>query len=254
MSLKQIEANALAHFECLPVKGGYDVMREAGLTLINCGFGSSMFNIVYGGLSTMDGATMGEAIQSAINHYAGQPFAWWVPESEESSKLTEQLLAEGFVVEADEHAMLATLDFIPPNTAKSTLEVKRVEGQDKLDDFISVVEVYDPTVRPFYTNLPQGALAGAEQLYIGYAEGRAVCTAILFVKEGGAGIFSVITDERERGKGFGTDMMIYLLEESRAQGVKTVTLSASSDSGFRIYERLGFKRLGQFECFEWQGA
>lgn len=254
MSLKQIEANALAHFECLPLKGGYDVTREDGLTLINCRFGSSMFNIVYGGLSTTGGTTMGKAIQSAINHYAGQPFAWWVSEAAKSSELTEQLLAEGFVVEADEHAMLATLDFIPPNTAKSALEVKRVQGQDELNDFISVVEVYDPTVRPFYENLPEGALAGAERLYVGYAEGKAVCTAILFVNRESAGIFGVITDERERGKGFGTDMMIHLLEEARAQGVKTVTLSASSDSGFRIYERLGFKRLGQFECFEWPGA
>jgi hypothetical protein len=32
-----------------------------------------------------------------------------------------------------------------------------------------------------------------------------------------------------------------------------VTLSASSDSGYRIYERLGFRKVREFECFEYKG-
>lgn len=33
-----------------------------------------------------------------------------------------------------------------------------------------------------------------------------------------------------------------------------VTLSASSDSGYRIYERLGFHKIGEFGCFEYKGT
>lgn len=255
MSLKQIEANALAHFEYLPLKGGYDVAREGGFTLIRCGLGSSMFNIAYGGLDKGDADSINAKIKSTIDYYAGEPFAWWVPESAKSPLLTELFLAQGFLVEADEHAMCLTLDSVSQVPFKSMLKVKHVQSKTQLNDFISVVEVYDPAVRPFYENLPQGALEGAEQLYIGYTkEGQPVCTAMLFVKDESAGIFGVITDARARGKGLGSAMMAYLLEEAKGQGLKMATLSASSDSGFRIYERLGFKRLGQFACFEWPGG
>lgn len=33
----------------------------------------------------------------------------------------------------------------------------------------------------------------------------------------------------------------------------SLTLSASSDSGYHIYERLGFSKAGKFECFEYKG-
>ena len=47
-------------------------------------------------------------------------------------------------------------------------------------------------------------------------------------------------------------MMKYLMVEAKDNGAKYATLSASSDSGYKIYEALGFKSLGQFECFEWK--
>lgn len=255
MSLKQIEANALGHFEYLPMQGGYDVARVDGLTLIRCGLNSSMFNIVYGGVPESGESGVNATIQATIDYYGSQPFAWWVPPSAQSPLLSELLLAKGFTIEADENALCLALYSTLENTGNKALTVEFVRGADQLNDFISVLEVYDPTARTFYESLSAESLEGAEQLYIGYAEKRRpVCTGVLFINDESAGIFGVITDERERGKGFGTEMMKHLLDEARGQSLKTVTLSASSDSGLRIYERLGFKRLGQFECFEWQGA
>ena len=48
-------------------------------------------------------------------------------------------------------------------------------------------------------------------------------------------------------------MMQYLLNLAKKNGKKYATLSASSDSGHRIYEKLGFKNIGEFECFEYDG-
>lgn len=62
------------------------------------------------------------------------------------------------------------------------------------------------------------------------------------------------TAEAQRGKGYGTQMMHYLIKEARATSAQYVTLSASSDSGHRLYERLGFKVYGEFECLEWEGT
>jgi ribosomal protein S18 acetylase RimI-like enzyme len=47
-------------------------------------------------------------------------------------------------------------------------------------------------------------------------------------------------------------VLTYLMQTSKENGAQYVTLSASNDSGFGIYERLGFKQFGQFECFEWK--
>jgi hypothetical protein len=47
-------------------------------------------------------------------------------------------------------------------------------------------------------------------------------------------------------------MMSYLLGYAKRSRSLNVTLSASSDSGYRIYERLGFKKVGEFECFEYK--
>ena len=254
MSIQQIERNALGHFEYLPLEGGYSVARNRDHTLIRCGLGSSMFNIAYGALKGLNGEDLDAAITAVIKHFEGQPFAWWVPPSLKDESLTRALVHQGFVVEADEHAMLAMVAELPSMQRKSDLRIERVQTLQQLEDLIRVIEVYDTSVRPFYLGLPEDALLGDEQLFVGYTpEGEPICTAILFVNEKSAGIFGVITDECQRGKGYGTDMMIFLLERAASLGLDTVTLSASSDSGYRIYERLGFKRLGQFECFEWGG-
>ncbi|MCA4774280.1 hypothetical protein [Wolbachia endosymbiont of Mansonella perstans] len=45
-------------------------------------------------------------------------------------------------------------------------------------------------------------------------------------------------------------MITHLMDIARKIGVRHATLSASSDSGYRIYERLGFHMFGQFERFK----
>ena len=91
-------------------------------------------------------------------------------------------------------------------------------------------------------------------MFAGYEKETPVIIATLFFGNDTAGIFNVITREDKRGKGYGTTMMSFLLEEVKSQGANWATLSASSDSGYRIYQRLGFRTLGQFECFEWRGV
>jgi ribosomal protein S18 acetylase RimI-like enzyme len=70
----------------------------------------------------------------------------------------------------------------------------------------------------------------------------------------GSRIFNLITSEDKRGKGYGTQMMDHLLTYTKNEYLSYATLLASSNSGYRIYQRLGFETLGQFECFEWDGG
>lgn len=76
--------------------------------------------------------------------------------------------------------------------------------------------------------------------------------AVLFISGDTSGIFSLITREDKRNLGYGAEMVIYLMNTAKELGMKYAVLSASNDSGLRLYKRLGFNILGKFKCFEWK--
>jgi GNAT superfamily N-acetyltransferase len=251
--ISKIEQNALGHFMCLPKAAGFSVITDGALTIINCGLGSSMFNIAYGGFDSA-GTDFDRKVRNVIDTFNGQPFAWWVPPSAHSPELTQKLLSCGFAVEAAEHAMLCDLNDFERSGPKTDLIIEHVISPSQIEHFISVLEPYDVTVRSFYEKLTLYMLNGEEKLYVGYENGTPVIIGILYFQGDAAGIFSLLTREDKRGLGFGAHMMTYLMQTAKESGAQYVTLSASSDSGFRIYERLGFKSFGHFECFEWKGS
>jgi ribosomal protein S18 acetylase RimI-like enzyme len=244
----KIEQTALRHFKYLPERVGFPIIQNEEMTLINCGLGSSMFNIVFGAPGDS-----GQQVLSVIDEFRDQPFAWWIPPTQHSDKLSEHLTQKGFVVEAAEHAMICDLAAVELEQPKTKLRVEEVSSSAQMNDFVSILEPYDPTARQFYERVQLPLVESAEKLFVGYIEGKPVAIGILCTHKDTAGIFSLLTDEGQRGQGLGTAMMLHLMSTAKQNGACYASLSASSDSGFRIYERLGFKTLGQFDCFEWKG-
>ncbi|WCR58001.1 GNAT family N-acetyltransferase [Wolbachia endosymbiont of Ctenocephalides felis wCfeJ] len=245
--LEKIKQNTFGHFKYLPQAAGFRVKVDHTLTIINCGLGSSMFNIVCGDYRT----GLEEKVQSVMDEFRGQPFAWWISPSTKSKALSRKLLEYGFITETEEHAMLCDLTSFESSN-NQLIRIGQVLNRDQLEHFIRVIEIYDETARNFYEKLTEPLLNQQEKLFIGYENDIPVVIATLFIFCDTAGIFSLITEENKRGLGYGTQMMIHLMDVARKIGIKYATLSASSDSGYRIYERLGFRTFGQFECFEWR--
>lgn len=246
--VKTIERNHLGHFAFLPKHLGFDVREVDGVTIINCGLKTSMFNIAYGSPQvSMDAICK---IKQAFN---GQPFAWWVPPSQHNPSITEELFRNGFVCETVEHAMSCNLLKVSPWTPKTNLSIAHVVKHGMLKDFIHVLEPYDIQVSEFYGKVSEELLRSDEKLFVGYVGAQPVTIGILFVCGNSAGIFSLLTKEDARGHGYGADMMVFLMRIAKECGCHSITLSASSDSGYRIYERLGFIKIGEFECFEYHG-
>ncbi len=246
--LQTIEQNHLGHFAYLPKNLGFDVHEMNGVTIINCGLKTSMFNIVYG--APNDTAS---GIDQIKRSYKGQPFAWWIPPSAHNPNTTKVLAENGFIIETIEHAMFCDLNNVESFEQKTDLLITQVTSKLMLADFISVLEPYDPHISTFYGLMNDELLHANEKLVVGYAYGKPVSIGILFVSVDSAGIFSLVTSEDFQGKGYGTDMMVFLMKIAKDYGCHSITLSASSDSGYRIYERLGFSKLGEFECFEYKG-
>lgn len=249
--LGTIEQNHLGHFEFLPKELGFDMHEIDGVSIINCGLGSSMFNIVYG--VPIKDYDLEDIIAKIKDIFAGQPFAWWVPPRFTNPKLRETLLKAGLIIETIEHAMICNLADISSLEKQTDLIIKPVIDNILLQDFIHVLEPYDNAVRTFYERMNNNHFNLNEKLFVGYVNNQPITIAILFAFGDSAGIFSLLTDDKAQGKGYGTDMMRYLLRTAKENSCKFVTLSASSDSGYRIYERLGFHKIGEFECFEYKG-
>lgn len=84
--------------------------------------------------------------------------------------------------------------------------------------------------------------------YVGYLNGKPVATSCLFIGGGVAGIYSVATLLEARGKGIGTLLTLKPLQEAREMGYRIGALQ-SSEMGFNVYKRLGFRHLCQIENF-----
>ena len=166
----------------------------------------------------------------------------------ESIKLCKALEERGFVSKTTEYAMMCDLrGFKAKNIAH--LAFKLVDNKKEMQDFISIIEVYDKNVREFYEKLENPSVSKKEKFFIGYKDNEAVVIAILYCKNDTAGIFSLITKESYRRKGYGNEMMLYLMDFAQKNDFSYASLSASSAEGLRVYERLG-KVLGKFKCLE----
>jgi len=86
------------------------------------------------------------------------------------------------------------------------------------------------------------------QNYVGYLNGKPVSTSSLIYGGGAAGIYSVATLPEARGKGIGSAVTLKPLQDACEMGYRIGTLQ-SSDMGFNVYKKLGFRHLCQIENF-----
>lgn len=84
--------------------------------------------------------------------------------------------------------------------------------------------------------------------YLGYLNGEPVSTSCLFLGGGAAGIYSVATLPEARGRGIGAALTVKPLQDAREMGFHLGVLQ-SSEMGFNVYKRLGFRHLCQIEYF-----
>jgi ribosomal protein S18 acetylase RimI-like enzyme len=84
--------------------------------------------------------------------------------------------------------------------------------------------------------------------YLGYLNGKPISTACIIFGGGAAGIYNVATLPEARGKGLGAAITLKSLQDAREMGYRVGVLQ-SSEMGFNIYKKLGFRHLCQVENF-----
>jgi len=180
-------------------------------------------------------------------------FTWWMEPHLKPSDWQPALTKHGFGFSDDTPGMAVDLQAL--NEAIGTvggLEVRTVADEESLELWTNVfIHGYGlPSDWESITfNLwKQLGFDLPIRNYLGYLNGKPVSTSTLFNGGGAAGIWAVATLPEARGKGIGAAVTLKSLQDAREMGYRIGVLQ-SSEMGFNIYKRLGFKHLCQIENF-----
>ena len=226
---------------------GGSIERVGDVTLIDSGIPDDTYNLILGA----DRLTLA-GIHRAIDvaRARRRPFAWWVASVPEQAELAGQLESIGLKVAEIEKLMTAALDREWP-TAHQALQVRRVENQTELHAFAEIVASLwtpaNPLVRGYFEKTSAEVLRAdhPSELYLGYHDGRPVCTTLVHYAAGVAGVYNVATLADERRKGFARTVVAHALRAAREHGERDVILQASA-VGSALYQSMGLRTIGEY--------
>jgi ribosomal protein S18 acetylase RimI-like enzyme len=179
--------------------------------------------------------------------------SWWLETHLQPLGWQAILDAFGFVLSTDTPGMAVELSSLPRSTAHSSqLMVRSVVDLETLAEwsqtFVQGYGIPEEWEEPFYNLIASLGLELPSRHYIAYLYGKPVATSSLFLGAGVAGIYNVCTIEEARGQGIGAIMTLTPLHQAFSMGYRLGVLQ-SSELGFRVYQRLGFKTVCQMDHF-----
>lgn len=177
---------------------------------------------------------------------ARPPAVYWI-DSQNSAGITPEAALQCGFERCDQEAWMTGDPTASLPVAEAALEVRRVQCEGEMEDFIQVFEAAYQTKRGKYARVlrsfrnPGQGERHAEH-YLGYAADQPVCIATLLVQNDLAGIYNVGTLPGARHRGFAAELLLRLMGDSAAAGHRLLFLQVQKDSGAeRLYRRLGFR-------------
>ena len=90
----------------------------------------------------------------------------------------------------------------------------------------------------------------ATTVLVGEVDGTPVTTGMSMTMNDRTGIFGIATPETHRRRGYGAAVTAALIDDARARGAKSSFLQ-SSQAGFGVYQRLGFRTVDVWQCWSY---
>lgn len=195
-------------------------------------------------------------VEETIAYFRSQgvgAFTWWMEPRLDASAWEPLLSKYGFGFSDDTPGMAADLEALDEAVQTTEgLEVRAVDDEESLRTWTHIFALgyglsldWEPSIYEVERKL---GLGFPVQNYLGILHGQPVATSCLFFGRGVAGIYSVSTLVEARGKGVGAAMTLIPLQEAREMGYRIGVLQ-SSEMGYNIYKKLGFRHLCPIEYF-----
>jgi ribosomal protein S18 acetylase RimI-like enzyme len=172
-------------------------------------------------------------------------FTWWLAPGAEA--WGGQLEARGLKFNNDPPGMVVQLAQLNENIRKPEgLKIIRMETAEAMKTWAHVFILGYGLPVEWEADLLDMMVATSlgERLsaYLAVVNEEPVSAAAMFLGAGVAGIYNVGTLPEWRGKGIGAAITLQPLLEARKQGYRIGTLQ-SSEMGYKVYERLGFREM-----------
>lgn len=249
-----MEKNMREKLRYLPSKlTGMRVANIQGISLVDTGLPSDMFNTAFGGDIT------DETAREVFSYYQNnhEPMAWWIGPSSSSERTSKSLKDAGFVYDELDIGMVCDLTKVPGDHEPAKgLTIRRCKTPREYTDFGQVLTALssppDGQIERFYRKI--GTISPKDRedlvLFIGYEGKTPVATSCLFVTSV-AGIYDIATRPEKRRRGYGSAMFYQALMAAKKMGLRKGVLQASPD-GLNIYKRFGFQETCRFTV--WSNA
>jgi ribosomal protein S18 acetylase RimI-like enzyme len=195
-----------------------------------------------------------DALQAKIDTQHAPAF-WWIGPQSKPDNLGAILELHGLQFAGAVPGMaidLALVKDAPETIANFTIrKVINAEMQKRWAQIAAVGTEFPPEAVEAMARV-EAALTGPQYQrqyrYIGYLQGTPVATAALVLEAGVAGIYAVATIPEARRQGIGRIMTVRPLFDAMQAGYRVGILQASP-MGYPIYERIGFRALGEYQLY-----
>ncbi|MFS0840359.1 GNAT family N-acetyltransferase [Paenibacillus sp. 1P03SA] len=198
-------------------------------------------------------------LEEAVRYFTDKKYPMAIWAWEDKNSVTFETLRKAGLEEAETNiAMYADLDaWKPEKQFPPDFCIREVTSLAETEQFGDVLASLfgeseeGANVRAFYRKIARLPLSGPSPLkmYTGLYRGRPVSTGTLMFTDDSVGVYDIATLTDFRGRGFGSAMFHFLLEEARKGKSRLCVLQASPD-GIGIYKRAGFDPVCEVTVYE----
>lgn len=238
----------LSFYERVP---GAQLVHRPDITYVATGLDDASMNIICRTRSTDDEIKL--LISDVIAYFKLDevPFSWTVGPLSEPKNIGKYVLSQGLFADHDELGMVYNLEHYE-HPGFSELDIKRCLTPQEITDFGYVIRMNNDTLayHQLWSQLTHAEWVNSDplKLYVGYKDGHPTTCGMLFTHGGIAGIYMVSTLTEERGKGYATELVRYLLANAQQLGYKVATAYTITSSAM-FYQKIGFMAYCAFQIY-----
>lgn len=254
--IKAMEANMNVHMTHFSqYLNQIELIRIPGYTIVNSGLPDDTFNYVLEADFAKPEADRKIAEVTAYFRKKHIPFSWWISPYDKPENLAGLLERHGYINAENNTAMYFDLDaWDKESDSHPELEIIQAKEQKTLRDFAMVLANDDSSFETYFSWVAS-VLTDDDPIeyFVGYVNGKPVVRGLSCYFAQTAGLYWLSTHPSERNKGYGKAMQAFRLRRAKELGYHIAVLQASG-TGYRLYQKLGYKECGVFREFKLKGG